>query len=166
MEYIKGKYKSSIFESESGYKVGLFRVKETNITDVEMNNKTITFTGYFADLNEGEKYIHFLKNGTNKPAVEVLKEIEGACGIKMTAIVNNSNIGRETTESDVLSSFAKAEKLSQKVVEILEQKRIERNITKLQISKETGISRTAITLIANKQNSPTLRTLLMIASSI
>ncbi len=60
----------------------------------------------------------------------------------------------------------KAEKLSQKVVEILEQKRIERNITKLQISKETGISRTAITLIANKQNSPTLRTLLMIASSI
>ena len=60
----------------------------------------------------------------------------------------------------------KAEKLSQKVVEILERKRIERNITKLQISKETGISRTAITLIANKQNSPTLRTLLMIASSI
>ena len=60
----------------------------------------------------------------------------------------------------------KAEKLSQKVVEILEQKRIERNITKLQISKETGMSRTAITLIANKQNSPTLRTLLMIASSI
>ena len=63
-------------------------------------------------------------------------------------------------------SREKAEKLSQKVVEILEQKRIERNITKLQISKETGIYRTAITLIANKQNSPTLRTLLMIASSI
>lgn len=59
-----------------------------------------------------------------------------------------------------------AEKISQRVVEILEQKRIERNITKLQISKETGISRTAITLMVNKQNSPTLRTLMMVASSI
>lgn len=59
-----------------------------------------------------------------------------------------------------------AEKLSQKVVEILERKRIERRITKLRISKETGISRTAVTLIVNKQNSPTLRTLLMLADCI
>lgn len=59
-----------------------------------------------------------------------------------------------------------AEKLSQRVVEILERKRIERRITKLRISKETGISRTAVTLIVNKQNSPTLRTLLMLADCI
>ncbi len=59
-----------------------------------------------------------------------------------------------------------AEKLSQKVVEILERKRMERRITKLRISKETGISRTAVTLIVNKQNSPTLRTLLMLADCI
>lgn len=59
-----------------------------------------------------------------------------------------------------------AEKLSQKVVEILERKRIERRITKLRISKETGISRTTVTLIVNKQNSPTLRTLLMLADCI
>lgn len=59
-----------------------------------------------------------------------------------------------------------AEKISQRVVEILEQKRIEHKITKLQISKETGISRTAITLMVNKQNSPTLRTLMMVASCI
>jgi len=59
-----------------------------------------------------------------------------------------------------------AEKISQIVVEILEQKRIANKITKLKISKDTGLSRTAITLIANKQNSPTLRTLLMISSSI
>lgn len=59
-----------------------------------------------------------------------------------------------------------AEKLSQKVVEILERKRIEQRITKLRISKETGISRTAVTLIVNKQNSPTLRTLLMLADCI
>lgn len=59
-----------------------------------------------------------------------------------------------------------AEKLSQKVVEILERKRTERKITKLRISKETGMSRTAVTLIVNKQNSPTLRTLLMLADCI
>ncbi|MBR5460079.1 MAG: hypothetical protein IKV53_04360, partial [Clostridia bacterium] len=35
---------------------------------------------------------------TAEEAFEVLQEIEGACGIKMTAIVNNSNIGVETTE--------------------------------------------------------------------
>lgn len=46
-----------IFESENGYKVGLFRVKETD--DEEMNdyvNKTITFTGYFADVNPEDFY--------------------------------------------------------------------------------------------------------------
>ena len=59
-----------------------------------------------------------------------------------------------------------AEKLSQKVVELLERKRVERQITKLRISKETGISRTAVTLIVNRQNSPTLRTLLMLADCI
>ncbi len=59
-----------------------------------------------------------------------------------------------------------AEKLSQKVVEILERERIERRITKLRISKETGLSRTAVTLIVNRQNSPTLRTLLMLADCI
>ncbi|MBS4773790.1 MAG: helix-turn-helix transcriptional regulator [Proteobacteria bacterium] len=59
-----------------------------------------------------------------------------------------------------------AEKLSQRVVEILEQERIKRKITKLRISKETGISRTAITLLVKKQNSPTLRTLMMVASAV
>lgn len=48
----------------------------------------------------------------------------------------------------------------------LERKRIERQITKLRISKETGLSRTAVTLIVNRQNSPTLRTLLMLADCI
>lgn len=59
-----------------------------------------------------------------------------------------------------------AENLSQRVVEILEQERIKRKITKLCISKATGISRTAITLMVKKQNSPTLRTLMMVASAV
>lgn len=59
-----------------------------------------------------------------------------------------------------------AEILSRKVVEILEKKRIERKVTKLHISKETGISRTAITLMVKNKNSPTLRTLMMVASCV
>ena len=56
-DYVKGVYKQSIFKSDKGYIIGLLKVSETNIP--EMNKfvgKTITFTGYFADLNETEKY--------------------------------------------------------------------------------------------------------------
>lgn len=59
-----------------------------------------------------------------------------------------------------------AEIITQKVVAILEKERIRRNVPKLQISKETGLSRTALTLVENNKNSPTLRTLLMVASAI
>ena len=55
MSYVKGKFKNTIFESESGYKVGLFKVLETD--DVEIPTKTITYTGYFLDINKDEKYI-------------------------------------------------------------------------------------------------------------
>ena len=51
MNYIKGKFKSSIYESETGYKVGLFRVQETDHEEIE-TNKTITFTGYFSELSK------------------------------------------------------------------------------------------------------------------
>ena len=56
MSYIKGKYKQAIFESDTGYKVGLFRVLETDDEDVGVN-KTITFTGYFGLLNKGDMYM-------------------------------------------------------------------------------------------------------------
>lgn len=51
LEYIKGKYKSSIFDGNNGYKVGLFRVKEASEGLEDLINKTITFTGYFHELN-------------------------------------------------------------------------------------------------------------------
>ncbi len=58
MLYIKGKVRNIIFESESGYKVGIFRVKETNDDEVkDFLNKTITFFGYFAELNFEDNYI-------------------------------------------------------------------------------------------------------------
>lgn len=44
--------------------------------------------------------------------LEVMREIEEACKCKFTAIVNNSNLGNETTEDDVLKSVAYAEEVS------------------------------------------------------
>ena len=45
-----------IFESDNGYKVGLFRVKEASGEMEEYINKTITFTGYFADVDAEAYY--------------------------------------------------------------------------------------------------------------
>ena len=56
MQIIKGKYRSSIFESNSGYKVGLFKVKEACDELLDIVNKTITFSGYFNDLNDNDTY--------------------------------------------------------------------------------------------------------------
>jgi len=55
--YVKGEYKRNIYDSGNGYLVGLFKVKETNIEDESIINKTITFTGYFHELNEIDTYI-------------------------------------------------------------------------------------------------------------
>ena len=42
----------------------------------------------------------------------VMNEIETACQMKFTGIINNSNLGDETTEETVLSSLAYAEEIS------------------------------------------------------
>ena len=49
---------------------------------------------------------------TVEGAMEVLREIEAACGLSFTAIVNNSNLGAETEAEDILSSVAFGEALS------------------------------------------------------
>ena len=41
---------------------------------------------------------------TAEDAVGVLREIEAACGIAFTGVVNNTNLGPETTAADVLAS--------------------------------------------------------------
>ena len=48
-----------------------------------------------------------------KSAVEVMVEIETAAGVKFTGIVNNSNIGEETTADTVLKSVEYVEEVSQ-----------------------------------------------------
>lgn len=43
----------------------------------------------------------------------VMTEIETACGMKFTGIINNSNLGDETTADDVISSAAYADGISE-----------------------------------------------------
>lgn len=44
--------------------------------------------------------------------IEVMREIEAACGIPFTGIINNSNLANETTADDVLGSVPFAEEVS------------------------------------------------------
>ena len=50
---------------------------------------------------------------TTEDALEVMREIEAACGLQFTHIVNNSNLGPETTAQTVLDSLPFIEKLSE-----------------------------------------------------
>ncbi len=62
MNYIKGKFRSSIYKNNNGYYVGLFKIKETNDKEMEdYLNKTVTFTGYFSNLNTEDTYIFYGK---------------------------------------------------------------------------------------------------------
>ena len=49
---------------------------------------------------------------TPEDAMEVMAEIEAACGLKFTDLINNTNLGSETTAETVLSSADYMEKLS------------------------------------------------------
>ena len=45
--------------------------------------------------------------------IEVMREIEEACKLKFTGLVNNSNIGEETTAEDIIKSIGYANEVSQ-----------------------------------------------------
>ena len=47
-------------------------------------------------------------------AIEIMREIEFASKIKFTGIINNSNLGAETDENLILSSFSYAEEIAKK----------------------------------------------------
>ena len=58
--YIKGNFRRTIFKSDKGFIIGLFKVRDT--TDEVMRpyiNKTVTFTGYFHDLNPDDLYFFY-----------------------------------------------------------------------------------------------------------
>ena len=48
---------------------------------------------------------------TAEDALEVMREIENACSLPFTCIVNNTNLGPETTKETVLSSMEQTEAL-------------------------------------------------------
>ena len=70
-------------------------------------------------LEEGNYEMIFVANAfrplTRRPeeALEVMREIEAAGGIPFTAIVNNANLGEETSAEDVLRGEAFCRELSQ-----------------------------------------------------
>ena len=49
---------------------------------------------------------------TPQDALEVMREIEAACSLEFTCIINNSNLGTETTPQTVLDSIPYIEELS------------------------------------------------------
>jgi hypothetical protein len=51
---------------------------------------------------------------TVEDTVGIMREIEDAAGLKFTSIVNNSNLGRETTEKTLLDSLDFVRELSQR----------------------------------------------------
>jgi hypothetical protein len=69
-------------------------------------------------LEEGDFEHFFVVNfyrpltQTPEDALEVLREIEFACKIPITAIINNSNLGALTTAKDVLATTERAERLA------------------------------------------------------
>lgn len=59
-KYIKGQFRKKIFGNDNGYVVGIFKVKETEDDELSFYvNRTITFTGYFHELNEEDTYIFY-----------------------------------------------------------------------------------------------------------
>ena len=61
-EYIKGHYIKSIYQNTNGYNIGLFKVIDTSSEKMaNYLNSVITFTGYFAQLNDIDTYIFYGK---------------------------------------------------------------------------------------------------------
>lgn len=90
------------------------------VVDIGGDDRGAYALGRFADAikAEGNYRMAFVLNryrpltSTVEDAVEIMKEIEAACGIQFTCIVNNSNIGSETTREDLLDSVGFAESVS------------------------------------------------------
>ena len=92
------------------------------VVDIGGDDRGAYALGRFADAikNEGDYRMAFVLNrfrpltSTVDDAIEIMREIETACGIEFNCIVNNSNIGSETDADTVLDSVAFAEELSEK----------------------------------------------------
>ncbi|MBE6601330.1 MAG: ParA family protein [Ruminococcaceae bacterium] len=90
------------------------------VLDIGGDDRGAYALGRFADAikAEGNYRMAFVINrhrpltSTVEDTVEIMREIEAAAGIRFTCIVNNSNIGSETTSETVLNSLGYAEAVS------------------------------------------------------
>ena len=89
------------------------------VMDIGGDDRGAYALGRYADAikKENDYRMAFVVNcyrpltSTVGDAVEIMREIEAAAGIKFTCIVNNSNIGKETTKDAVLDSLDFAKRL-------------------------------------------------------
>ena len=94
---------------------------EYAVMDIGGDDRGAYALGRYADsIKKENNYEMFMVINMYRPltrdvesTLEVMAEIEAACSMKFTAIVNNSNIGDETTEQDVLDSLGYAQKVSE-----------------------------------------------------
>lgn len=93
---------------------------EFAVLDIGGDDRGAYALGRYADaiLNENDYEMLFVVNcfrpltRTVEDTLQVMREIETACSMKFTAIVNNSNLGEETTAEDVLNSVSYATEIS------------------------------------------------------
>ena len=90
------------------------------IMDIGGDDRGAYALGRFVDAikRENDYRMAFVVNryrpltSTVEDTVTIMKEIEAACGLRFTCIVNNSNLGAETTAQTVLNSLDFVERLS------------------------------------------------------
>lgn len=90
------------------------------VIDVGGDDRGALALGRFSDkIKEENNYDMFFVINKFRPltatpqlTAEVMHEIENAAGIKFTGIVNNSNLGDETSENNIRSSFEYANEVS------------------------------------------------------
>ena len=92
------------------------------VIDIGGDDRGAYALGRFAEAikAEGDYRMAFVLNiyrpltSTIEDTIEIMKEIETASGIKFNCIVNNSNIGKETTVQTILDSIEFIDVLSQR----------------------------------------------------
>ena len=90
------------------------------VMDIGGDDRGAVALGRFADQIKAENdyemlfVLSFYRPLTRTPeeALAVMREIESACGLSFTGIVNNSNLGETTTAADILATVERAERLS------------------------------------------------------
>ena len=93
------------------------------IMDIGGDDRGAYALGRFASAikSENDYRMAFVVNcyrpltSTVEDTVAIMKEIEAACGLKFTCIVNNSNLGSETTAQTVLDSLDYVDRLSKEI---------------------------------------------------